>query len=202
MKKVFLTEADWKQVDCLFDAFQLLLGSGVMSVRLWRRIHCVRCREIWEYLTDVRSRTAVETAERFLCNAASFQDMQESFHPAADVVEEAWASVQSLRVASSRNVARWPISEAVDKAWIQYLAALSAKTCVETAAESVLFTTTPDTDILAWRDSRSEVIDEHAGEEISDEQFREAVLQRWDQIQRSEEKRLVNRLRELVEGLE
>ncbi len=194
-----LKDEDWKGVESIFDAFQLLDSKGILSAELWRQFHCMRCREIWEYMSDSRSQTAVETAERFLSGVASHEEMQESFLHAAHAADDAWDKVQTLRVPGDPSLAMWPVSRSVDDAWIQYCAANAAKTCVEIAEAAVLFTTIPDTDVRAWRDARSSLVESN-NENILNDQLRESVLQRWEEIRYGEEQRLVRVLRELVES--
>lgn len=202
MKDKTLSDEDWNPIDSLFDAFRLLSTHGLLSVELWRKFHCICCRHIWEYLTDSRSRTAVETAERFLDHAASPEDLRQSFSHAVRAVEEAWVTVYSLRIPGDSRSFEWPVSKAVDEAWIRFCAAAAAKTCAEIAKESVLFNTTPESAccIPAWRDALSDVIEQAENAEIDGIRLREAVLRRWEEIRCGEELRLIGRLRELVEG--
>lgn len=202
MNGTTLKDEDWRAVYGLFDAFQLLRTHGLLSVEMWRRMHCVCCREIWDRITDPRSRTAVETAERFLEKSASLQDLQEAFVNAKCAEDETWGKVMSLRIPADSNIFKWPISKVVDEAWIRYLAASAATTCAKIDKEAVLFTRVPDAacSIRAWREARPDVVGGNHEVEIVDEPLREAVLQRWDEIWHEEERRLVRRLRELVES--
>jgi len=200
MTKLTLDGEDWRPVGGLFDAFHLLSTNGLMSALLWRRFHCICCRGIWQYIADNRSKAAVETAEGFVNGVSTLEDLQRAFEAAKHAADEAWDKVQSLRLPGDSSSAEWPVSEAVDQAWIEYSAASAAKSCADTAEEAVLFTTIPDSacDLPAWRDARSDVVARN--DELVADELRDATLKRWDEIRCGEEKRLIGILRHLVDG--
>lgn len=195
-----LNAEDWEGIDSIFDAFQMLRRKGRLSVDLWRKFHCMRCREIWEYIRDPRSRKAVEIAERVLKKNISNDEMQPAFENASHASSEAWEKVWALRIPGDPCAALWPVSQAVDDAWIQYCAASAAEVCAESADERILFTSIPDIDVRAWRDARPEILARLGVDEIDDDSLREMVLQRWEEIGHEEEHRLVAKLRDLVEA--
>lgn len=195
-----LNAKDWEGIDSLYDAFQMLRRKGFLSVDLWRRFHCMRCREIWEYIADARSRIAVETAERYLEKTASSDELQQAFGSAVDAAKEAWDKVWVLRIADDPGAFLWPVSQVVDDAWIQFCAASAAEVCAENTDVKILFTSIPDIDVRAWRDARPEILERIGKETVDGEQFRGMVLQRWEEIGHEEVQRLVIKLRDLVEA--
>jgi len=55
------------------------LGAGGASKRKLRLFGCACCRQVWDDMTSMSSRNAVETAERFAdgeCDRATLQQKQ------------------------------------------------------------------------------------------------------------------------------
>jgi hypothetical protein len=76
-----LTEAEWDSTDKAYLLWPLLTASrkrGAASIRnrKFRLIACALCRDAWQFLTDDRSRRAVEVAERFADGQASAGELE------------------------------------------------------------------------------------------------------------------------------
>lgn len=78
-----MTEAEWNACADPFPMLAFLPGKA--SERKLRLFACACCRQIWDLLTDERSRRAVEVAERFADGLARLEELN-------TVQEEAWAS--------------------------------------------------------------------------------------------------------------
>ena len=111
------------------------------------------------------------------------------------IEDDAWVVVQRLREGGEENTWIWSVSQDVDEAWVRYTTANAAKTCADESNDDVLFTTIPDA--AAWANARTDVL--RTGKHLEPDQFREAVLERWQRIREEEESRQAATLRGLVE---
>lgn len=75
-----MTEAEWLTTT---DPSELLEHvRGIASERSLRLFECACCRRVWDQLTDVRSRIAVEVAEKFADGLTSDAELEEASHQA------------------------------------------------------------------------------------------------------------------------
>ena len=81
-----MTEAEWLASEAPWEMVRSL-GDGV-SDRKMRLFLCACCRSIWPFLTDERSRAAVEVAERFADGLASWDEAGEADEAAQEADEE------------------------------------------------------------------------------------------------------------------
>ena len=72
---------------------------GVLTVRELRLFACFSVRQVWHRLTDERSRTAVEVAERFANGEATETELSAAR-------DAAWAAERGAARAAERNAAR------------------------------------------------------------------------------------------------
>jgi hypothetical protein len=80
-----MTEQEWRSCD---DPVFMLqnLAHGTVSDRKLRLFACACCRRVWNLLSDARSRTAVDVAERFIEGTASRDELEEAARAAASVI--------------------------------------------------------------------------------------------------------------------
>ena len=64
-----MTEAEWLTCEHLRPCFQFL--AGMATLRKQSLFSCACCYRVWDQLTDSRSRSAVETSERFADSLAT-----------------------------------------------------------------------------------------------------------------------------------
>lgn len=190
--------SEWTKTNNLYELFCLLKKEGIMNRELWRLFHCECCRAIWENL-DATMRLTVDVAEHYTRGLLPVADLHVAFEKAAALENDAWSVVQSMREQGNSAEWIWPLSEAVDEAWVRYCAAGAAKTCALDASDEILFTTIPDSAacVLAWLNARHDVLQANPRGEVVD--LRDLVLQRWEQIRVAEEEKQTMILRDLVE---
>jgi hypothetical protein len=105
-----MTEADWLAcADPLAMAEFLRSRAGPRKLRL---IACACCRHVWDRLADVRSRRAVEVAERFADGLATSAELLNACNAACNVAVElagrggpAWAAASAAARASDPDIA-------------------------------------------------------------------------------------------------
>jgi hypothetical protein len=88
---IAMTEAEW--LACTDPKSMLRVLQDRASDRKLRLFDCACCRRAWHLLTDPRSRTAVEVAERFVDGAANAQLLSDAFEVACDAVPESLGPV-------------------------------------------------------------------------------------------------------------
>jgi hypothetical protein len=75
-----MTEAEWLVRDDPLPMLTYLRGQ--VSERKLRLYACACCRGMWDWLTDERSRVAVEKAERFTDGRATAEELAACYRPA------------------------------------------------------------------------------------------------------------------------
>ena len=106
-----MTEAEWLACTDAQPLLSFLVGTA--SARKLRLIACGCCRQIWDRLTDERSRRAVEVAERFADGLATSGDLLAASHAAYDAAMAAasthgpnWAAAGAAADTSNPEIAR------------------------------------------------------------------------------------------------
>src|SRR5262249_51845731 len=89
------------------------------SERKFRLFACACCRRIWKYLTDERSRRAVETSERFADSLASEDQL-------AEAEGDAWDAAGGEASGSKLEAAAWAASDIEAATWNAWEAASEA----------------------------------------------------------------------------
>src|SRR2546430_2729914 len=69
-----MTEEEWLNGNDSQRMVDHLIGNA--SKRKLRLFACARCRQVWQLLTDERSRRAVEVAEQFADNQATGMELR------------------------------------------------------------------------------------------------------------------------------
>jgi hypothetical protein len=137
-----VTEADWLAATDPGPMLAFLRGRA--SGRRLRLFAAACCRRVWPLLTDERSRSAVEVAERFADGIADALELQRAAEQARAVMHAAEAAVDRLEqehdAAYRRlDVARrpaWPASELLIAGRLRAAASACAATAAASCAES------------------------------------------------------------------
>ncbi len=82
--------------------------EGVLDDRMLRRFACWSVRQVWQLLTDERSRNAVEVAERYVDGKASDEELAAARSAARSAESAAWSAESAAWSAESaaRSAAR------------------------------------------------------------------------------------------------
>ncbi len=103
-----MTEQDWLVASNAIPMVAFLRDRT--SGRKLRLIACACCRQIWDRLTDLRSRRAVEVAERFADGAAPPTELRVAYTEADQAAVEA-AGVSGMRWANALAAAQTGASD-------------------------------------------------------------------------------------------
>jgi len=176
-------------MDYVYADFQRLREYQKLDRNLWRTFHCACCRDIWSYIKDNRSRSAIESAERFTHGQGNEADLETSYIKAKIAAKNAWKIVESLRLNRVPDEWIWPVSAVCDDAWVRYSAASATATCALNAKNEILFTRLPDAaaSVRPWANARIDVEKQYVTN--SDEDYRQKVLERFELILREEDRR-------------
>lgn len=187
-----------EQCNDLDGLFSYLRKKGILDRNLWRLFHCSCCHEIWAQF-DGRMRLAVDLAERYVGNHLLAVDLRLAYDQLAEIEDAAWRVVESLKEQRDSSEWIWPISEAVDAAWVHYCAAGAAKCCALITSDDLLFTTIPDSaaSVPAWLNARNDIL--QAPRSLQVGELRDLVVRRWQQIRTEEEGKQLRILRSLVQ---
>jgi hypothetical protein len=92
-----MTESEWANCTDPGEMLAFVQNSGLPSVRKHRLLAVACCRRLWHLLDDVRSRTAVEVAERCADEAVDGPDLLAAWNDALDLVHEYSKETDSAR---------------------------------------------------------------------------------------------------------
>jgi hypothetical protein len=109
-----MTEADWNSCTEPRRMLEALRESGEASERKLRLFTAACCRRIWHRLRDVRSREAVEVAERFADGLASGPELEEASTQAAPAYSNGPLTDYAGRVAAWVACSEDPALAALD----------------------------------------------------------------------------------------
>jgi hypothetical protein len=100
-----VTEAEWVACDDPDEMFRFLLRTRRASDRKLRLFAVACCRQMWDRITERRSRHAVETSERYADDRATDEQLEAGFL-AADRAFSEPLRARSLRVWDGLDAAR------------------------------------------------------------------------------------------------
>ena len=195
-----MTQEEWNSANDVFAMFKHLRELGVLDRQLWRTFHCICSRSIWGFITDDRGRRAVEVAEQYLRGNSTRVDLVNAYAVVHAAQTEAWEAVAALREPGGPASWSWPLTDEVDRAWEKYCAIGAAKDCVRDDADDVLFTLIPESaaSVRPWAESRADVLRQQPY--LPPDEFRQRVLELWEEMRREQERLQAGVLRELVTG--
>jgi hypothetical protein len=101
-----MSEAVWLRSDNPKEMLGLLTEA---SDRKFRLFSCASCRRIWRFLTDERSRDAVEVAERYADGVANEEEREQAQSAAAHVrqlsgIAAKWTAVAAARTGATMTI--------------------------------------------------------------------------------------------------
>jgi hypothetical protein len=114
-----MTESTWLSCQEPQKMLLFLWNSGKAGERKLRLLACARCRRAWRLLTEVRSRTAVETAERHADALAGEDEREAGREPARQVVYEMIMAQRFEEAAVARDA--WLALEPATERVIHYM---------------------------------------------------------------------------------
>jgi hypothetical protein len=109
-----MTEAEWNACTDPQPMLEFLRGK-VSDRKVWL-VGCGNCRRIWHLMSDLRSRHAIEVAERFADGHASKAELQK----ASEEARRAWKETYDLGTAAASQ-ASW-ITQSTDRSWLEWIA--------------------------------------------------------------------------------
>jgi hypothetical protein len=110
-----MTEAEW--LACADPTPMIDLLAGKLSERKARLWSCACIRRAWHFLTDPRSRKAVQTAERFADGRVGSRALWNAYCRAEDVTDESEIEWMSIHWDDILDAAAWTASnEILDRA--------------------------------------------------------------------------------------
>lgn len=154
-----MTESEWLSCTDPAAMFLLLRDSGGATERKLRLFACACCRLVWHLLGDVRSREAVEVAERFGDGHATQGQLDAAREAASAAWNAAWAAAGEADWDAARDAA-WVACAAASDAAASAASASSAAWDVDPGTRADLFrdifnawlpALTPS--LLAWHDA-------------------------------------------------
>jgi hypothetical protein len=107
-----MTEAEWLQ--CTDSQKMLEFVQGKVSDRKLRLFACACCRTFWSFLTDIRSREAVEASELFADNLIRRGELRRAAGRASNVLNLRY----SPRLQLARSTANVPAAALADLRWL------------------------------------------------------------------------------------
>jgi hypothetical protein len=125
-----MTGLDWRACTDPKPMLALVAGSGGATERKLRLLSAACCRRIWPFLTDARSREAVEVVELYADGVLSWRRLAQASRGAARAARKPHGPTRAASLAAQvgrqRAVARYSYSAAVASTACRYAAQAGA----------------------------------------------------------------------------
>ena len=155
----------WGDCETVFEMGEVINQKGKFDSRRWRRFLCLCYRRVWEHLWEEGARVAVMAAERHCDGYLTDEELLLHHCRMKYLSERNWERVRKLCTDPETGKWIWPLNDRVDKAWVDYSAALCGK---DVTLSDLTLTTKPDgaLQLSAWANTRRMVSDPYDREQV------------------------------------